>query len=138
MSNQQDEFGSDIVKLLQNKELSLDELLNSDLSEKSSYMNDIHNIRLIITQILETLRDRDAADKIYMDNLPLWNEKEDIMSVLTKITGILAKILPMEQKIASEQAIDASDEDFLANEEALEAYVQHRINLYENNNILEV
>lgn len=93
-------------------------------------INDLARIRKIINLIINVLED--SIEKFSDNNLMLDNNKElinfligskdNVVSIITKLTNLLVKVIPLEEKINND---NIKDDEKLTNEdmEILEQYI---------------
>lgn len=72
------------------------------LNEKDSVKQQLEDITLLRKQISHMLRSVDEYMRGNADCSYQWGEKENALSVLVKLSGVISKIIPLEQELRSQ------------------------------------
>lgn len=106
-------------------------------------INDLARIRKIINLIINVLEDNienfSNSNSILENNKELINfligSKDNVVSIITKLTNLLVKVIPLEEKINNSDN-NIKDDEKLTNEdiEILERYIDKCNFLFNKNN----
>ena len=73
----------------------------------SEHGKDLAKVRLIINGLIKRLEKRmaekECGEGVDIEWKYVWGERENAVSALTKLTGLLVKIIPMEQELLEKQ-----------------------------------
>ena len=92
--------------------------MNGDMSDYNktikSHKEDLDLTRKIIVSLivkLENIVNDKAYNKENFDELKyLWGEKESVVSILTKLTTLLVKVVPVERKLLDSDKTEKTDQ----------------------------
>lgn len=115
-----------------------------DMDNKNNFsINDLARIRKIINLIINVLEDNiknfSDSNSILEGNKELINfligSKDNVVSIITKLTNLLVKVIPLEEKINNSDN-NIKDDEKLTNEdiEILERYIDKCNFLFNKNN----
>lgn len=115
-----------------------------DMDNKNNFsINDLARIRKIINLIINVLEDNienfSNSNSILESNKELINfligSKDNVVSIITKLTNLLVKVIPLEEKINNSDN-NIKDDEKLTNEdiEILERYIDKCNFLFNKNN----
>jgi len=84
--------------------------MSSNVKLTGQHKRSLARIRKLVLFLIEKLEEALASEGV-IDELPaewkyIWGDKENAVSALTKLTGLLVKIIPMER-----QLLDLSDSE---------------------------
>ena len=98
-------------------------------NKKQSTDINIRNIKKILNKIIDSLLDERYKKQTQDDFLPVWNEKESLISVLNKVVSMMVKISLIENRINNKDTkkYTPSAQEIKQNEEILNRYIEKRI-----------
>jgi hypothetical protein len=86
---------------------------NSDIT--STHSNDLGITRTLVTTLIRAVQDEIVSPalckKEIVSNTALWGEKENAVSVLVKLTGLLLKLIPLEREITGKSTTPPEEEE---------------------------
>jgi len=66
-------------------------------------------INFLMVRLEKLIDSKEFTEELQMEWKYIWGEKENVVSVLTKLTGLLVKVIPIEQQIVDSENIDVSE-----------------------------